>query len=277
MDNPSSLATFGLDKRDYLGSVVDYWDSTTELYLQHMSTFQAGLLRRSADEDAFKESNLRFAQRAGIKPGDCILDAGCGVCGPSIDFAKYISGLDIRALTISSVQARIAKRLVKAARLQSKIRIELADYHSIPYPDNYFDSAIFLESFGYSNDPESLLKEVERVLRPGGTLYIKDIFRHERMDMRQTAELMEFNSTYVYQSHPVSKVLKALATTNFTIVSNLDITKTVDRRHTLGSMFRDPANRRGITPFGRVHYRGFECLPIRFYEIKAQKKAFIER
>lgn len=76
-------------RENWLADVREYYDRTTPLYLEYVgSTLQAGRLRsRDPPGDGYapiEVSNAHFAAAAGIRPGDLVLDAGCGVCGPDL-------------------------------------------------------------------------------------------------------------------------------------------------------------------------------------------------
>ena len=163
----------------YLEAVKALYDRVTPLYVAHCSvTLQAGLYAgpREASQSPPQASNLWLARRAGIVDGERLLDLGCGVCGPAIDLATAYPSIRIQAMTVSPVQARMARQRVEEAGLTDRIEVCEGDYHHLPQADGSIDRVLFLESSGYSHDPARLFAEVRRVLRPGGQLYIKDLF-----------------------------------------------------------------------------------------------------
>src|SRR5262245_1173717 len=108
---------------DYCEAVRAYWEETTHLYLRHVTTFQAGFVHSPSSPADSRANNLFLALRAGIQSGQRVLDAGCGVCGPSIDIATSIKDVCIDAVTLSPLQAKIARQAVKAAELADRIEI----------------------------------------------------------------------------------------------------------------------------------------------------------
>ena len=154
--------------------IAHYYDAWTAKYLEVFGdTLQA---YRTKDLNATHQYML---ERAGLKDGQNVLDAGCGVCGPSIYFAKSLD-LRIDAITVSQVQVDEATERIARENLSEKIRVHQADYHRMDelFPADHFDVILFLESFSHASDPGKLLKAAHRVLKPGGTLYIKDYFRN---------------------------------------------------------------------------------------------------
>lgn len=161
-----------------LQDVRDFYDHWSSRFLAGFgSTFQAGLLK--AKEAAVEDpdvSTCLLAERAGIQPGHRVVDLGCGVGGPAIAIASHFPQTTVHGITISTVQSRIARDLVTDAGLGTAVTIAQGDYHHLPFADDSFDSAAFFESIGYSPDRPGLLDEVTRVVKPGGRIYIKDVF-----------------------------------------------------------------------------------------------------
>lgn len=114
----------------------------------------------------------------GVSDNEKILDAGCGICGPAIYFAKK-NQITIEAITISPKQYETAKVNIAEHNLNTKINITLGNFHKIHklYPENYFDKILFLESFGHSTQIKFLLNISYKALKPGGILFIKDYFK----------------------------------------------------------------------------------------------------
>jgi ubiquinone/menaquinone biosynthesis C-methylase UbiE len=120
------------------------------------------------------------AQAMGLKPGMKVVDAGCGVCGPALFFAEHY-GVEIIALTISETQKQLAEQAIRNAGRSRQIQVLLLDYHEMGnhLPAQSFDRVYFLESFGHSPDQRRALTHAWHLLKPGGSLYIKDLFLRE--------------------------------------------------------------------------------------------------
>src|SRR6056297_890934 len=103
-----------------------YYDSWTEKYLNsgYGNIIQAH--RPTNVEDLLNYT----AKKAGIKDEMKILDAGCGVCGPAVFFAKKFD-IKIEALTISEVQLNHSKKLINQNELNNKIKLFKGDFHNL--------------------------------------------------------------------------------------------------------------------------------------------------
>jgi len=66
----------------------------------------------------------------------------------------------------------------------------------IPYPDDYFDHAVCSISFSFWSKPERGLAEVRRVLKPGGRLYIIDVYKEGPLGPKSGARIFNLFSAY---------------------------------------------------------------------------------
>ncbi len=202
-----------------------------------------------------------LARMAGIRNGDVVLDAGCGVCGPALDMAEEFEGLKVAGVTISREQASIGQERIRNADLAGQVSITVGDYHALPFRNGVFDVALFLESAGYSDDPGMLFADAMRVLRPGGTVFIKDIWCKEGpLNEVESDSMAMFNETFVYLTRRLSESAAALAAAGFVEIAEEDISSQVSRDHQIKAMFDDTEGF-AITSFGRRHFRFYGALP----------------
>jgi SAM-dependent methyltransferase len=259
----------------YLAAVRDYWQKTHRAYLESVgTTLQASRIKVSPAEDPVTASNLYLADAARILPGDRVLDAGCGVCGPAIDIARSIERVSIAAITISHEQAITAHQLVRQAELHSHIQVLVGDFHHLPLAASMFDVAYFFESCSYCYNPNLLFSEIRRVLRPGGRIYIKDVFRRKGpLSEEEKNDLCEFDRTFTSRTSSMEIVARALATSGFSDVRTRDLSGLITTLHALEAMFTLRAGLLQPTDFGRTHFRIYRHLPILYGEVQAVSAA----
>ncbi len=164
-----------------------YYDEWTPRYRASFgNTFQACRPTETADLHRY------ILESAGIRDGERILDAGCGVCGPSIYFAAQ-RNITIDAITVSKVQVVAARLLIAEAGLSEKVTVHLGDFHKLHerFPEATFDRVLFLESLSHAADPVGPLRSVFGVMKPGGTVYIKDFFLKEYANIDQQQRVLE--------------------------------------------------------------------------------------
>jgi SAM-dependent methyltransferase/GNAT superfamily N-acetyltransferase len=122
-------------------------------------------------DDRSRAEVLAAARLAGLPPGSCVLDVPCGYGRHSVPLAA--EGYRVVGLDRSDSQLDEARRRRGPATGPRLIR---ADYRLIPIADGTFDGALTLHSsLGYAGEDQdrSVLREIRRVLRPGGRLVIE--------------------------------------------------------------------------------------------------------
>jgi len=157
-----------------------YYDEWTSRYEETFGdTFQACRPTDTADLHRY------ILESSGIRDGERVLDAGCGICGPSRYFAAH-KDIRIDAVTVSATQLEAGRRVVAEAGLGERITPRLVDFHKLHehFPESTFDRALFLESLSHAADPLEPLQSLFRVLKPGGVVYIKDFFEKTHADPR---------------------------------------------------------------------------------------------
>lgn len=167
-------------KRDYVQRVVehdkavcaeiagrfdkDYWDG--ERHTGYGGYRYDGRWRVVAED---------MARHYGIKPGDRILDVGCGKAFLLYEFTQVVPGCEVVGIDISSYAVENAKEEVRPF-------LQVGDAKSLPFDDNAFDFVVSINALHNLHLPDlwSSLEEIERVGKGNAKHIVIEAYRNER-------------------------------------------------------------------------------------------------
>ena len=167
-------------------SVLEYYDWTTDQYYMgqwnrdhiHFGLFEAGEYPENTLELLDSPGMVRAMERmievttagAMIREQQNVVDAGCGVGGTAIYLAQT-TGCKVTGVNIHRGQIDTARKKAIAAGLDDKVAFEYADCsRSLPFADDSIDAVINIESACHYEDRGQFLREVNRILKPGGRI-----------------------------------------------------------------------------------------------------------
>ncbi len=168
-----------------------------ELFLGPTMVYSCAIFSRGAKtlEEAQEEKLETVARKLELKPGDRVLDVGCGWGGFPL-WAATKHGASVVGITLSPPQAERARQRAEAAGVADKVEIRVMDYRDIASSGEKFDAIAsigMVEHVGSANI-EVYAQTLAGVLEPGGRLLNHGITRLRHTD----AEAGAFSERYVF-------------------------------------------------------------------------------
>jgi len=108
-----------------------------------------------------------------LKPGMTLLDAGCGPGSITIGLAGHVAPAEVTGIDLSAESIGLARDLA-AERGVTNVRFDVADVYALPFDDATFDAAFSHALLQHLSDPLAALREIRRVLKPGGVIGLAD-------------------------------------------------------------------------------------------------------
>jgi cyclopropane-fatty-acyl-phospholipid synthase len=141
-----------------------------KLWLDERMVYSCAYFRSAEDSlDTAQEAKLDIiCRKLRLKPGERLLDIGCGWGGLIIHAAEHY-GVDATGITLSENQAEFARERIEEAGLGDRCRVAIRDYRTLNDSDGYdkISSVGMVEHVGASHLPVYFASAF-RALKPGG-------------------------------------------------------------------------------------------------------------
>jgi demethylmenaquinone methyltransferase / 2-methoxy-6-polyprenyl-1,4-benzoquinol methylase len=129
-----------------------------------------------------------LVSRVQARPEDTVLDVATGTAAVALELARRygcrVVGVDQSADMLAAGRARVA-----AAGLDDRIELAEARAEALPFEDRAFAGLTFAGLLRYVDDPGAALRELARVVRPGGPIAMLEFFVPPNPPVRAAWEL----------------------------------------------------------------------------------------
>jgi cyclopropane-fatty-acyl-phospholipid synthase len=168
-------------------NISEHYDLSNDLFAEFLDetmTYSSALFdtlpaTRAELADAQRRKIDRLLDTVGVGPGGRVLEIGTGWGELCIRAAAR--GAQVRSITLSAEQQRLAQHRVAAAGLSDRVDIDLCDYRDV---DGRYDAVLsveMIEAVGYRFWP-TYFSALDRLVLPGGRVAIQAItMPHDRM------------------------------------------------------------------------------------------------
>ncbi|HEV2778442.1 MAG TPA: class I SAM-dependent methyltransferase [Actinophytocola sp.] len=150
--------------------------------LHHARAHKAGAFRHPAAYDRLARRARRLHARvvadvaaAGLADGARVLDAGTGPGRVPLAIAAARPGLRVEGIDLSGEMIEHARRLAVDAGVRDRVGFTVSDVADLSYPDGTFDLIVSTLSQHHWADVGGGIRELRRVVKPTGQIWIYDI------------------------------------------------------------------------------------------------------
>ncbi|CAO2827092.1 unnamed protein product [Amaranthus hypochondriacus] len=117
------------------------------------------------------ETTKEFVSKLDLKPGQKVLDVGCGIGGGDFYMAE---NFDVEVVGIDLSVNMISFALERAIGLKCAVEFEVADCTKKTFPENSFDVIYSRDTILHIQDKPGLFRSFYKWLKPGGKVLISD-------------------------------------------------------------------------------------------------------
>ena len=104
-----------------------------------------------------------------LRPRKLVLDVCTGTAGVALEIADHHDG-QIVGLDVSHSMLEAGLRAVEKRSLDGRVQLTQGRAEHLPFPDETFDTVVFTYLLRYVQEPDATIRELSRVLKPGGEL-----------------------------------------------------------------------------------------------------------
>lgn len=170
----------------YIDEMLEQWDSNgparRDILSQNMhfgfwSNPASDVPARSFGEftKAMEDLTNQALRLAQVTSSSRIIDIGCGFGGTINRLNQTLENAQLIGLNIDPRQIELAKQLCGKGIRGNQISFTVADAQDTRLPADSFDNALVIECLVHIPNREQFLREMFRVLKPGGTLFTTEI------------------------------------------------------------------------------------------------------
>lgn len=152
-------------------AVQDHYDRLSPLYRRFWgSHIHHGYWE---GKEPVKAAQIKLIQKliewSGLRRGSRVLDVGCGIGGSSVWLAENW-GCSVVGITLSPVQAEMARRYARRQGVARSVQIQVTDANHLNLAEESFDAVWVIECSEHLDEKARFIERCFKVLRPNGVL-----------------------------------------------------------------------------------------------------------
>lgn len=171
------------DERRARRNVAHHYDIGNDLYRLFLDAdmqYSCAYFTDPANslEQAQEDKKAHIAAKLALKPGQRVLDIGCGWGGLALYLHRHF-GVEVLGVTLSEEQLKIARGRAAAEGVGGKVRFELQDYRRL---DAKFDRIVSIGMFEHvgAEHYDEFFGKIRALLKPDGAMLLHTIGRFDK-------------------------------------------------------------------------------------------------
>ena len=141
------------------------------VFIARQASYPTGVLGWIVAQIMSRETgweNQRAIDLLDLKPGQAVLDIGCGHGASLKELARRVEHGRVTGLDPSAVMTGVARKKARGGAIEIVIEIIQAAARDMPFEDAAFDAAMSVHTIYFWDDPILELSEIRRVVTPQG-------------------------------------------------------------------------------------------------------------
>ena len=183
-------------------------------------------------EQAQADKKAHIAAKLNLKPGQRVLDIGCGWGGTAL-YLNRVANVDVLGVTLSEEQLKVARQRAADAGVSDRVKFELIDYRSLT---GQFDRIVSIGMFEHvgAKHFDEFFATCRALLADDGVMLLHTIGKYGR-----AAAPDPFTDKYIFPGYHLPSISQLAASTEKMkfIISDIEILR-VHYAHTLEHWFR---------------------------------------
>ncbi|RID63380.1 hypothetical protein BRARA_E02393 [Brassica rapa] len=151
------------------------------------------------------ETTKEFVEKMDLKPGQKVLDVGCGIGGGDFYMAE---NFDVHVVGIDLSVNMISFALERAIGLNCSVEFEVADCTTKHYPENSFDVIYSRDTILHIQDKPALFRTFFKWLKPGGKVLISDYCKSSETPSPEFSEYIKQRGYDLHDVQAYGQMLK---------------------------------------------------------------------
>jgi SAM-dependent methyltransferase len=202
------------------------------------------------------QESQEIPQRLELTRESFVLELGCGSGRYALQVAEAV-GCRVLGLDINGPGIRTANQLAKARGMDSRVSFETCDVsQQLPFADQTFDAVFSNDALCHVPRRQEVLKDIWRVLKPGGRLLFSDALVIGGIVSRE--EILTRSSIGYYVFSPPGENERLIAQAGFRLVEVLD--RTENAAHIAGRWYEARRKRQDAlsSAEGELNFEGVQ-------------------